>query len=67
MNELEKAKEVYRLTKEAFDQVNSLGNQVRKLTHEKHMRGHWRQALDQLDIELGGAMAYLRRVEILGK
>ena len=67
MNELEKAQEALRLTQEAFDAVKSLGNQVRKLTHEKQMRGHFVKALDQLEIELVIARSYLSRVEILSK
>ena len=67
MTELEKAEEVFRLTQEALDSVKSLGNQVRKLTHEKHMRGHFVKALDQIEIELVGARAHLSRVKIIGR
>ena len=67
MTELEIAKRRVELAKDALDFVKDAANQERKLTHEKHVNGHYTKAMQELESILFGAQAYLKRLEILGR
>jgi hypothetical protein len=67
MTALEIAKRRVELAKDALDFVKDAANQDRKLTHEKHINGHYTKALQELESVLNGAQAYLKRVEVLGR
>ena len=66
MTDLEKAQERVRIATEALEFVKTAANHDRKLSHDKHMNGHYHKALDELNRVVETELAMLKRVETIG-
>lgn len=63
MTDLEKAKESLRIVVEAIEQINAVANNDRKINGLKQIDGHYRKALEQLQIKKISAQDHVKRAE----
>lgn len=67
MTDLEKVQERLDNAKEAFEFVQLAANTDRKLSHDKHMNGHYTKALDELRRVVEAESAMLVRIKAIGR
>ena len=67
MTDLEKVQQRLTNAKEALEFVQLAANADRKLSHDKHMNGHYSKAIDELSRVVATEQAMLVRVKTLGR
>jgi hypothetical protein len=64
---LEKAQREVELLKWCMNSVKIAGQAHQRMYHTKHIPANYQNAVDALDLQLTGAGALLKRIEILGR